>query len=122
MKKTFELLQAGFQSSTGTTPEFKSFVSVFKREFKKLLQNFNATQIKINKGHFYISGFFKVDNQWFYFSLSDVRSFQAGSTHWGSLLVRTAKDAKDFTGGKNEYVVISEDMKDSFEKVLRLYV
>lgn len=106
MKKTVSMLHAGFESSSGTTPEFKAFVSTFKREFTKELKTVGATDIVIKPGHFYVSGFYTVKGQVWYVSVSDVR----GGPRALSLLYRTAKDYKDFSGGSNQYVNIETGM------------
>lgn len=108
MKKSLALLRKGFESSSGTTPEFLTFVRTFKNEFTKLLQAKGCTNIEIGKGHFYVSGFCtSPTGQPYYFSISDVRMFSEGNGIWGSLLYRTAKDYKDYTGGYNQYVRIT---------------
>jgi hypothetical protein len=104
MKKSIALLRKGFESSSFTTPEFSSFFKTFKSEFTKELTNLGATNITFNKGHFYLFGFFTIDTQAYYFSLSDVRSQPT------ELLYRTAKHYKDYTGGSNMYVTIELNM------------
>ena len=87
-----------FESSASLTPQFSSFYRLFNREFKKLLNSYKVTKdnIKINRGHFEISGFFKTpDNKIWYFSLGDVRWFK------DTMMIRSAKDFKDYTGGSN---------------------
>lgn len=87
-----------FESSSGLTPQFSSFYRLFKKEFKELLltHNVNPVDIIINRGHFYIYGFFKMLNgKIFYFNLGDVRFWK------NHMMVRTAKDFKDYTGGSN---------------------
>ena len=99
MQKTCEkLLRGDFESSSDTTDEFKDFARVFKREFKELLADNLCCPTLFNRGHFYLSGFFRdqYDNCR-YWSISDVRS---PST---TMLVRSAKDEKDFTGGSNTF-------------------
>lgn len=85
-----------FQSSSGLTPEFAAFAAAFK----KFVQN-NAPQgselKKFNRGHFYCSGFIQRGSKNVYFSLSDVRGWDWST----SILVRTAKDCGDYTGGQN---------------------
>jgi len=115
MKKTLALLKAGFESSSGLTPEFAQFFRTFKSEFTKELRTIGATQIVFNRGHFYVSGFFTVDNQAWYFSLSDVRGMDYGLKNhpescMNKLLYRTAKHYKDYTGGHNRYAIIETDM------------
>ena len=109
MKKSISMLEQGFESSSTLTPEFAQFYRTFKSEFTKELQTIGATDIVFNRGHFYISGFFTVDSQAYYFSISDVR----GSEYrMPQLYYRTAKHYKDFTGGSNRYVDIAPLMAD----------
>ena len=67
MKNTVIALLAGFESSSGKTPEFLTFFRTFKKEFRKELESIGATNIQINRGHFYVSGFFTVNGQCYYF-------------------------------------------------------
>ena len=115
MKKSIALLLGGFESSSGTTPEFKAFYSTFKKEFTAELKSVGATNIVFSKGHFYISGFYTVNGQVWYFNLNDVRGMDyALKNHPYScssqLLYRTAKDYKDYSGGSNQYVRIESGM------------
>lgn len=104
MKKSFALLAQTFESSSGLTPQFKTFFDTFKKELTTTLKANGCTGIEVNRGHFYASGFFTTaENKIYYFSLSDVRgSFD------GEMLYRTAKDYKDFTGGINQYVKLDK--------------
>lgn len=113
MKKTLALLAQGFESSSQVTQEFKVFTKVFKNEMTKELKKLGATDIKVGTGgHFCLSGFFKVDEQWFYLSLSDVRDseYLISQGRPIELLYRTAQHDKDFTGGGNQYVNIEPNM------------
>src|ERR1035437_5454311 len=111
MKQIIQLLSAGFESSSGKTPEFMSFSRKFKNAIKKELATIGAELTAYNVGHFYVSGFFRINSMGgescYYFSLSDVRS-KFGNEF--QMLYRTAKDEKDFTGGGNQYVKIEEGM------------
>ena len=123
MKKSIAMLQNGFQSSSGLTPEFAEFFKTFKSEFTKELKSQGATNIVFNRGHFYVSGFCTINNQVWYFNLSDVRDMEycLNQSCMGKLLYRTAKDYKDFTGGQNRYATIrtgmGEDMFWSFKVI-----
>ena len=103
-KKVLYLLNQEFESSSARTPQYLKFHRTFKREFKALLKPYTK-EIEIGKpNHFDISGFFKLnDDRIYYFSLSDLR--------WSkdSLLIRTAKDFKDYTGGSNNSITLNED-------------
>jgi len=112
MKQIIQLLQAGFESSSGRTPEFSSFARKFKSAIKKELATIEAELTAYSVGHFYVSGFFRVrsmqGDSCYYFSLSDVRGGEYVSDH--KMLYRTAKDEKDYTGGGNQYIIIGEGM------------
>lgn len=101
MDKIKKWLKYEFESSCGLTPEFQSFYKDIKSFLKKELKDhFDFT---ISRGHFEFSGFAKnkQTGKWVYFSSSDVRYFQ--DKWYYDILVRTAKDDKDYTGGSNCY-------------------
>lgn len=102
MNKTLYMLQQGFESSSGKTPEFTSFTRTFKSEFRSALKTMKCTDVTFSVGHFAVSGFFNDANgQLWYFHIGDVR--------WMSdmtILVRTAEHRKDYRGGHNRYAQI----------------
>jgi hypothetical protein len=99
MQETLIQIKRGFKSSNRKTDEFKAFCRTFRSELRKLLKP-HAKEIKFNIGHFYISGFIQLnDDRIFYFNTGDLRF----STHH-SLMLRTAEDFKDYTGGFNQFV------------------
>ena len=69
MNKSIELIKKGFESSSETTPEFLEFYRTFKSEFRKELKSIGATNIVFSRGHFYVSGFFTLNGQGWYFSI-----------------------------------------------------
>ncbi len=87
-------------------PQFQLFVKKFKSFMKNELSKVGATNIVFSIGHYYISGFFTVKEQPYYFSISDVRGMVMGN----KLLYRTAKDYKDYSGGLNRWVEIEDGM------------
>jgi len=110
MRKAANLLSYGeshFGSGCYNTEEFHEFFDLFKRSFTRELKCVGATDIEFSKGHFYLSGFFTVNHQAYYFSLSDVRSQFSNPE---KLLVRTADSYKDYTGGHNNYFKIQSGM------------
>lgn len=115
MRKSLAMLRKGFESSSTLTPEFAQFYRTFKSEFTKELKSQGATEIEFHRGHFYLSGFCRVNGQLWYFSLSDVRGMDYGLAHnpdscMCKLLYRTAQHNKDWTGGQNRYATIREGM------------
>lgn len=104
-----------FESSSSETREFRSFV----RDFKKALKNDTEKDfdlVNFSKGHFECSGFLrsKENGRMVYFSISDVRSFP--DDWFNNVLIRTAKNERDYTGGSNNYCRFYEIR----EKALRL--
>ncbi len=111
MRKVAQLVTQGvnyFDSSSTNSPQFHEFFDLFKRSFTRELKSVGATKIELSKGHFYISGFFTVESQAYYFSIDDVRG--CFYRDYPKMLVRTAKDYKDFTGGANNYFKIEPGM------------
>jgi hypothetical protein len=89
-----------FESSCSSTKQF----SDFSRNIKKYIKDETGIAfdlVTFNKGHFYFSGFLKnkVNGKHVYFSCPDVRYFP--NAWYESLLVRTANDSSDYTGGDN---------------------
>ena len=104
MKKAITATQKHFESSSNRTPEYLAWHRLFKREFTKFLQSRTATLIEIGKpNHFDMSGFFTIGNQAWYFRIEDVR--------WSKrhMLIRKAKDYKDYTGGTNHYASLEDE-------------
>jgi len=94
-----------FESSSGKTPQFKSFVRDFRSEYKKIAARIGAN-IELSVGHFYISGFFERGGKYVYFSIPDVRFFPG--EYYVNILIRTAKSNKDYTGGCNKQVIFDQ--------------
>lgn len=93
------LLRQEFESSAYLTPQFAHFYRIFANDMRKLLKDlFAATEIDVHRGHFDASGFFRLPRgAVYYFSTGDVRV----RWHGKGLLIRTARDFKDYTGGSN---------------------
>jgi hypothetical protein len=84
--------------------DFKDFYRKEKKRLTAILKEKGCTQIEMDYGFYFFSGFFtSPSGQVYYFSASDVR-------HWeyNRLLIRTAKHYKDYTGGSNQYVGIQK--------------
>ena len=110
MKKTLGLLAGGFESSSQETEQFNEFCRVARAELKKELEtNIGIKDFIFSKGHFYFSGFFTTNNnKHYYYSVSDVRGSEHNDREY--MLIRTAKDYKDYTGGSNNNIEIKTDM------------
>ena len=115
MEKTIERYNGKFESSSEMTSEFRNFRLLFKREFNKFLKEHHAIASDIHAGHFELTGFFTMaSGKIWYFSTGDVRWLK------GKMLIRTAKDYVDYTGGTNQYVPMDnyENFKVTFESIV----
>ena len=117
MNKSIELIKKGFESSSETTPEFLEFYRTFKSEFRKELKSIGATNIVFSRGHFYVSGFFTLNGQGWYFSIPDVRhmNLYTRDSHFSDLLYRKVKHCEDYTGEYNRYVNIEIGMAKNMD-------
>lgn len=108
MKKSIQLLDQGFESSSTKTPEFKAFASQFKKDLNNQLKLVGAQIVAYHVGHFDVSGFFKTqEDKLYYFSFGDVRGMKYNRTNQYSLMYRTAKHLKDWTGGGNQWITFN---------------
>jgi len=76
----------------------------FSRDFKKFVERNlppKAELVGYMRGFYYASGFIEREGKFVYFSISDVRHFQPILSN--AILVGTAKDSNDYTGGINNY-------------------
>ena len=96
----------------------KKAYSAEKSIVRKALKQANFTDIKFSNGHYYFSGFATKNNKAIYFSISDVRHFPP-TGGGANLLIRTAKDYKDYTGGSNNYSsLIVKDIQELSNKLV----
>lgn len=106
MKDVLKRLKAGIENEGGSTSEdFKSFARLFKNRLNKEILKVGGTNHEQSTGHYDLYGFFDVNNQSYYYSISDVRYCTVNS-----ILIRTAQNHKDFTGGSNHYIPLGENM------------
>ena len=86
--------------------EYRQFQTKFRNYLKTILPE-GWELAEFHKNWFCCSAFFRNGDKYIYLSLSDVRGCNM-SRLFDSILVRTARDCKDFTGGGNNYVHIDE--------------
>ena len=106
--KTDKYLNADFEQGgslayANGNPIWVQFVRDFRSDLKGMLKGSEWTLYKLSNGHYELYGFLYNEHldKWMYFSISDVRFFQ---DEWAnSVLIRTAKNDKDYTGGMNCY-------------------
>lgn len=91
------------------------FVPALRKEFKAIAKNLNA-ELKFSANHFECSAFFSVNGKYIYVHIGDVRF----NNWFESVLYRTAKDDKDYSGGANCYCGYEElenELTDLFERM-----
>ena len=88
-----------------TGAEWKEFCRDFKKMIKQELKKVDAVLENIDFNHYCLSGFFKLKEQFYYFSMSDIRMADSST-----LLIRTAAHVKDYYGGSNTFVNVESDM------------
>ena len=111
--KSLYLLGFEFASSSSRTSQYLEFHKTFKKEITAVLKPFTQEIRVSTPNHFDVSGFFKTTKGTTYY-------FYVGDLRWskGSLLIRTVKDFKDYTGGSNDYITLNEDfVKNLLRKI-----
>ena len=104
--KLIDIINRHYESSSSVTEEYK----VAKRDFRSVLKKmFKGDNVIIGScPHFEFTGFINRGMKYVYFSTSDLR--------WKSdMLVRTAKNDTDWTGGHNNFVRYNEDFDEKFK-------
>lgn len=96
------------------SPDFKSFARKWKNFLKVVCESNRWELAKFNVGHYYCSWFIKNGEKYIYCSFGDVRYF---SKDWyNSILFRTAKHDRDYTGGRNWSTPL-ESLESSLKKM-----
>jgi len=117
LRKLVECGEECLGTGSRNTAEFKSFARKFNNRLKKQFSSIGGRDYKGSVGHFYISGFVDVQGETYYFSISDVRNGFGANT---DILVRTAKDRKDFTGGANHFIPMDNNFAKNFKRTFNL--
>jgi len=123
MKQTISHLQQGFETSTGTTEQFKEFTKTLKTELTSEFNKINAELVSYKIGHFHVYGLIKLETgKKVYFSTPDVRLWDSESpSYFGKFLFREVfKEGKEFqdTTGKNNYVSVYSGMASEVKKLI----
>ena len=92
-----------YEFSTGcyTGEDYKSFQRKYINYLKSLAKENGWELVNVGKNHYQFSAFFKYEDKYVYFSISDVRFWQ--NEWYKHILVRTATNQKDYHGGGNCY-------------------
>lgn len=92
-----------YEFSTGsyTGKDYKTFQTKYINYLKSICNDNNWQITNVHKNHYTFSLFIKSKNKYIYFSICDVRYNQ--NQWWYHVLLRTAQNDSDFTGGQNNF-------------------
>ena len=90
-----------FSSGTTTGEDYKTFERKYINYLKGICKQNNWEFVTANKNHYCFSAFLKVNGRYIHLSISDVRHFK--NEWYKNILIRTALNEKDYTGGSNHH-------------------
>ena len=92
-----------YEFSTGaiTGEDYKTFERKYISYLKGICKQNNWEFIRANKNHYCFSAFLKANGKYIYLSIDDVRFW---TNNWyKQILIRLAKNDRDYIGGRNCY-------------------
>ena len=92
-----------YEFSTGVYPgkDYLTFQTKYINFLRKLCRENGWELVNVGRNHYCFSCFFKKQDKFVYLSIADVRFSE--NTWYDRILVRTAKNDKDYTGGQNQF-------------------
>ena len=96
----------GYEFSSGayTGNDYKQFQNKYINYLRSLCKKEGWELVNIGRNHYCFSAFIKNNEKFVYFSINDVRYFP--SDWYEHILIRTAKNEKDYYGGLNSFINI----------------
>lgn len=105
-------------AGTYVSKEYRNFQTALLHEISKYAEAVNAVVVSENKGHYFTSCFIERNGKFVYIShSSDARMDSGVKIELDSFLIRTARHAKDYTGGINQYCDMSQ-LQSMIDKLL----
>ena len=84
--------------------EYSNIQTALLREISRYAEAVGAVVVSENKGHYYTSCFIERNGKFVYLNHSaDMRMDDGIRIELGSFMIRTARHAKDYIGGSNQY-------------------
>ena len=93
-----------FSSGCYTGEDYKNFERKYINYLKSIAKENGWELVKVGKNHYEFSAFFKYEDKYVYFSISDVRFWQ--NEWYNHILIRTASSDRDYRGGNNHYTTL----------------
>ena len=98
--------------------EYRNFQTALLHEISKYAEAVNAVVVSENKGHYFTSCFIERNGKFVYIHhFSNMRMNDMVKIELDSFLIRTARHAKDYTGGINQYCDMSQ-LQSMIDKLL----
>ena len=105
-----------FSSNPYTGQDYKTFQTKYINYLRTLCKQNNWQLINVGKNHYCFTAFIKNSQEkYVYLSVSDVRFFSNKWYH--HILIRTATNEKDYKGGWNTYILLS-NLKTAIARLL----
>lgn len=105
-------------AETYVSKEYSNFQTALLREISKYAEAVGAAVVAESKGHYLTSCFIERNGKFVYIShSSDARMDGGVKIELDSFLIRTARHAKDYTGGINQYCDMSQ-LQSMIDKLL----
>lgn len=101
IKNLEKYLDYEFSSGCYTGEDYKQFQTKYVNYLRSLCKQNGWELVNVGRNHYEFTAFIKSDNRYVYFSISDVRYWQ--NEWYKRILIRTANNEKDYTGGNNNY-------------------
>lgn len=101
--------------------EYRQFQTALIKEIGRIAESIGAKLVSNIKGHYDTSCFIERDGKFVYIRHCSTLSRNMGcyvKVELDHILFRTAKSAKDYTGGTNRYCEFS-DLKDEINRLLK---
>lgn len=104
LKDLQKYLDYEFSSGCYTGDDYKTFQTKYINYLRSLCRQQNWELVNVGRNHYEFSAFIKNQNNYVYFSISDVRFFR--NEWYNKILIRTAENEKDYHGGHNNYATL----------------
>ena len=105
-----------FSSGPYTGQDYKTFQTKYINYLRSLCKQNSWELVNIGRNHYCFTAFIKnSQGKHIYLSVSDVRFFN--NEWYNHILIRTAKNEKDYSGGWNNYTSLSE-LKSAITRLL----
>lgn len=110
LKDLEKYLNYKFSTGCYTGEDYKTFQTKYINYLRSLCKEQGWQLVNVGRNHYCFSAFLQNnENKYLYISISDVRFWQ--NEWYNRILIRTAKNEKDYHGGGNNHTTLPELIK-----------